>query len=63
MPATLSNSAKLAAEELKNRILCGEEVPLADLLAFLKKADFEVEKTRPIEPKRPAVSEKDIDFF
>ena len=63
MSATLSETAKLEAEALKNRILCGEEVPLADLLAFLKKADFAIEKTRPIEPKRPPVSEKDIDFF
>lgn len=63
MTSFLTDPAKLEAEALKNRILCGEEVPLSDLLAFLKKAEFSLEKARPIEPKRPPVTEKDIDFF
>ncbi len=60
-PAGLSAESKLTALDLKARILAGENVPLADLKAFLLQADTDLTSARKKENK--AEKTTDVDFF
>lgn len=59
--AGFSERAKLAALELKARILAGESVPLEELRTFLQSASNDMEKTR-VKRVKP-LKDTDVDFF
>lgn len=58
-PTLFTDSRRQAAEDMRLRVLQGEEIPAEDLIAFLLSAETSIAKTI-IAKQGPAT---DVDFF